>query len=108
MKATVAETTYDRAALGWRMWVPCVVMAACSWLAFVDRQVLAVLSPTILKETGMTARDYGTAFSLFFYVYAFSNLLWGSLLDYLGLRIGMVIAVTFWSLASASHALMSG
>jgi ACS family hexuronate transporter-like MFS transporter len=85
-----------------------MAMAACSWLAFVDRQVLAVLSPTILMDTGMSARDYGTAFSLFFWVYAFSNLLWGSLLDYLGLRIGMIAAVAFWSLASASHALMSG
>jgi ACS family hexuronate transporter-like MFS transporter len=109
MKTTVTEaTTQDRAAMGWQMWIPCMAMAACSWLAFVDRQVLAVLSPTILKDTGMTARDYGTAFSLFFYVYAFSNLLWGSLLDYLGLRVGMIIAVAFWSLASASHALMSG
>jgi len=108
MKSTVTEVTQDRAALGWQMWIPCTAMAACSWLAFVDRQVLAVLSPTILKETGMSAADYGTAFSLFFYVYALSNLLWGSLLDYLGLRIGMIVAVTFWSLASASHALMSG
>src|SRR5262249_60869055 len=99
----VAEATPVRKS-GWQMWVPCMAMAACSWLAFVDRQVLAVLSPTILKDTGMSARDYGTAFSLFFYVYAFSNLMWGSLLDYLGLRVGMMIAVGFWSLASASHA----
>ena len=108
MKTVVAETTSDRAAMGWQMWIPCMAMAACSWLAFVDRQVLAVLSPTILQDTGMSGRDYGTAFSLFFYVYAFSNLLWGSLLDYLGLRVGMIVAVAFWSLASASHAFMSG
>ena len=85
------------------MWIPCMAMAACSWLAFVDRQVLAVLSPTILKETGLSAKDYGTAFSFFFYVYAAANLLWGSLLDYLGLQFGMVAAVAIWSVASASH-----
>ena len=85
-----------------------MAMAACSWLAFVDRQVLAVLSPTILKETGLSAKDYGTAFSFFFYVYAAANLLWGSLLDYLGLQFGMVAAVAIWSVASASHALMTG
>src|SRR5438552_13322344 len=95
-------------ALGWRVWVPCLGMALCSWLAFVDRQVLAVLSPTILKETGLSAQDYGTAFASFFYVYTVANLLWGSLLDYLGLRLGMVAAVAVWSLASASHGLMSG
>jgi len=34
-------------------------MALCSWLSFVDRQVLAVLAPTILKDTGMSAADFG-------------------------------------------------
>jgi MFS transporter, ACS family, hexuronate transporter len=108
MKSSVADSAYDRKALGWRIWVPCLTMAACSWLAFVDRQVLAVLSPTILKETGLSAQDYGTAFAFFFYVYAVANLLWGSLLDFLGLRFGMVAAVAIWSVASASHGLMSG
>src|SRR5215471_13734887 len=108
MKTSVVDVTHDRAALGLRMWIPCIAMAACSWLAFVDRQVLAVLSPTILKETGLSAQDYGTAFSFFFYVYAAANLLWGSLLDYLGLRFGMVAAVAIWSVASASHGLMFG
>src|SRR6266446_3084969 len=107
-KTSAADPLADRAALGWQMWIPCMGMAACSWLAFVDRQVLAVLSPTILKETGLSAQDYGTAFSSFFYVYTVANLLWGSLLDFLGLRLGMVAAVAVWSLASASHGLMSG
>jgi ACS family hexuronate transporter-like MFS transporter len=105
--STLTEATPVRKT-GWQMWIPCIAMAACSWLAFVDRQVLAVLSPTILKETGLSAKDYGTAFSFFFYVYAAANLMWGSLLDYLGLQFGMVAAVAFWSLASASHSLMSG
>ena len=108
MKTSVAVAASDRASLGWPMWIPCIAMAACSWLAFVDRQVLAVLSPTILKETGLSGQDYGTAFSFFFYVYAAANLIWGSLLDFLGLRLGMVAAVTVWSIASASHGLMSG
>jgi ACS family hexuronate transporter-like MFS transporter len=107
-KASVAEVGYERAETGWRIWVPCMAMAACSWLAFVDRQVLAVLSPTILRETGLSAQDYGKAFSLFFYVYTVANLLWGSLLDFLGLRVGMIVAVALWSVASASHALMTG
>src|SRR5438034_8982567 len=105
-KTSAADSLDDRAALGWQMWIPCMAMAACSWLAFVDRQVLAVLSPTILRETGLSGQDYGTAFSFFFYVYTVGNLLWGSLLDYLGLRLGMVAAVTLWSIASASHGLM--
>ena len=36
-------------AVGWQMWVPCIGMALCSWLSFVDRQVLNILAPTIIR-----------------------------------------------------------
>src|SRR6266704_2966194 len=92
-------------ALGWRVWVPCLGMALCSWLSFVDRQVLAVLSPTILRETGLSAQDYGNVVFFFFIAYTIGNPLWGSILDFVGLRIGMLAAVALWSGASASQAL---
>jgi ACS family hexuronate transporter-like MFS transporter len=92
---------------GWRMWVPCVGMALCSWLAFVDRQVLAILSPTILKDTGLTPQDFTNAFSFFFIAYMIANPVWGSILDFVGLRIGMLLAVSIWTAASMSHALMA-
>jgi len=37
----------------------------CSLLSYIDRQILAVLSPTILKETGMSAYDYGWVIACF-------------------------------------------
>lgn len=97
----------DRAALGWRVWVPCFGMALCSLLSFVDRQVLAVLSPTILRDTGMSAQDYGNVVFFFFVAYTVGNPLWGSIIDFIGLRAGMLIAVGIWSAASGGHALMS-
>src|SRR3989442_10011226 len=95
-------------ALGWRMWVPCAGMALCSWLAFVDRQVIAVLAPTILRDTGLSAQDFGIVVSFFFYAYTIANPLWGSVLDFVGLRVGMLIAVALWTAASVSHAWMAG
>jgi ACS family hexuronate transporter-like MFS transporter len=92
----------------WRMWIPCIGMALCSWLSFVDRQVLAVLSPTILAETGMSAQDFGTIVFFFFIAYTLANPLWGSILDFVGLRVGMFAAVALWTAASVSHAFMSG
>jgi sugar phosphate permease len=56
-------------ASGWRMWVPVAVMMSCSCLSYIDRQALAVISPTILKETGLSASAYsyvGGVFSLFY------------------------------------------
>jgi ACS family hexuronate transporter-like MFS transporter len=94
-------------ALDWRMWVPCLGMALCSWLSFVDRQVLTILAPTIIRDTGLTGQDFTDAASFFFLAYTLGNPVWGSVLDRVGLRVGMLIAVAIWTGASASHALMS-
>jgi ACS family hexuronate transporter-like MFS transporter len=82
-------------------------MALCSWLSFVDRQVLNILSPTIIKDTGLTAQDFTTATSFFFLTYTLGNPVWGSVLDRVGLRVGMLLAVGVWTAASMSHAAMA-
>jgi ACS family hexuronate transporter-like MFS transporter len=88
------------------MWVPCIGMALCSWLSFVDRQVLTILAPTIIRDTGLTAQNFTDAASFFFLAYTIGNPMWGSVLDFVGLRVGMLLAVAVWTGASASHAFM--
>src|SRR2546428_1380389 len=95
--------TLDRAT-DWRMWVASAAMMLCSWLSYVDRQVLAVLSPTILQATGLNAQHYGEIVSAFSIACMIANPLWGAVLDYVGLRIGLIAAVTSRHLAYASHA----
>jgi ACS family hexuronate transporter-like MFS transporter len=98
----------NRSAPGWRMWVAPTTMMLCTLLGYIDRQVLAALSPTILKETGMTQGDYGWAVGAFSVVYGIMNPVFGSFLDYIGLRRGMAIAVLIWTVASMSHAGLNG
>jgi MFS transporter, ACS family, hexuronate transporter len=95
-------------ATNWRMWVASTAMMLCSWLSYVDRQVLAVLSPTILAATNLNAQSYGEIVSAFSIAYMIANPFWGAVLDYVGLRVGMIGAVAIWSVASAAHAGMSG
>ena len=102
----VASTTSAARAVDWRMWVPCIGMALCSWLSFVDRQVLTILSPTIIRDTGLSPQNFTDAASFFFLAYTIGNPVWGSVLDFVGLRVGMLLAVAVWTGASASHALM--
>ncbi len=83
-------------------------MMLCTLLGYIDRQVLAALSPTILKDTGMTAGDYGWAVSAFSITYMIMNPVFGSFLDHIGLRRGMAIAVIIWTAASVSHAGLNG
>ncbi len=86
------------------MWVAPTTMMVCTLLSYIDRQVLAVLSPTILAETGLTQAQYTQAVSAFSLTYMLTNPLWGSVLDYVGLRRGMLMAVALWTVSSASHA----
>jgi len=81
---------------------------ACSWISYVDRQILAVLSPTILADTGMSTESYTEVVRAFSIAYMLSNFLWGSALDFVGLRVGMLVAVGLWTFASASHAFLGG
>jgi len=106
-QTTVRTAGAATAAASWQMWVPCLGMALCSWLSFVDRQVLNILSPTIIKDTGLTAQDFTTATSFFFLTYTLGNPVWGSVLDRVGLRVGMLLAVGVWTAASMSHAAMA-
>ena len=83
-------------------------MMLVSTISYVDRNAIAILIPTIQKETGLTAREYGWIVAAFSYAYMLGNPLWGILLDRLGVRTGMTIAVAGWSVASCLHALAGG
>ncbi|MFN8687751.1 MAG: MFS transporter [Acidobacteriota bacterium] len=91
-----------------RTWTPAVAMMLVSTISYVDRNAIAVLIPTIQKETGLTGRDYGWIVAAFSYAYMLGNPLWGMLLDRLGVRVGMTLAVAGWSVASALHGLAGG
>lgn len=83
-------------------------MTLVSLISYIDRNTLALLAPTILKETGLNNEQYGWIISAFSVMYMLANPLWGTLLDRIGVRTGMIVAVGFWTLASVSHAFASG
>jgi ACS family hexuronate transporter-like MFS transporter len=90
------------------IWWPSAVMMACSLLSYIDRQILAVLSPLILADTHMNTQTYGEIVSAFSIAYTVANPLWGAILDRIGVRMGMVLAVAIWTAASGAHAVTSG
>jgi len=102
------QTQSDNQPGGLRIWVPILVMMTCSWLSYIDRQTFTVISPMILKDTGLSVQGYTIAAFFFSVAYMIGNPLWGSLLDFMGLRLGMLIAVGIWTLASAAHGGVSG
>jgi MFS transporter, ACS family, hexuronate transporter len=88
------------------LWWPSIVMMLGTLLSYVDRASLALLSPMFLSATHMTAQDYSWCISAFSFAYMFAALMWGSILDRVGLRLGMALSLFIWMISSASHALM--
>lgn len=89
-------------------WAPAFTMLLVSLISYIDRSTLALLAPTILKETGLNAEQYNYIIAAFSIAYMLSNPLWGVILDRAGLRRGMAAAVAWWTAASAAHAFASG
>ena len=76
-------------------------------LSYVDRQVLALLKPTLVAEFGWTDAQFAHLGSVFTLVMAGSVLFAGLIVDKFGVRIAYGAAVGLWSLAGMAHAAAS-
>ncbi len=90
------------------LWLPVGTMLLVSLISYIDRNTLALLSPTILEQTGLSNQQYGWIIAAFSVAYTIGNPLCGRWLDRIGVRWGMTVAVTLWTAASAAHALAGG
>jgi len=70
-----------------------------------DRQTLSVLAPTLREDLGISAVEYSYVVSSFLAAYTLGYLFAGSTLDRLGVKLGLALAIGFWSLASGLHIL---
>ncbi len=73
-------------------------------LNYVDRQILALLKPTLEQEFGWSDQDYGNMASAFQFAAAIAFLGTGWFIDRVGLRIGFAVGVAVWSVAGMAHA----
>jgi ACS family hexuronate transporter-like MFS transporter len=67
---------------------------------YIDRQTLSVLAPIIIKDLHLSHVDYSRIVSAFQISYAVMWLVGGVLLDIIGQRVGLTLAVIWWSVAS--------
>jgi ACS family hexuronate transporter-like MFS transporter len=74
---------------------------------YMDRQVIAILKPTLEHSIGMTEVSYGYIVDAFQIAYAIGLLGAGRLMDKLGTRIGYMLVMAAWSASAMGHALAS-
>jgi MFS transporter, ACS family, hexuronate transporter len=93
---------------GLTRWIPTFSMLLVSLISYIDRNTLAILAPTILREMHLSGEQYGFIISAFSVCYMVGNPVWGWTLDRISLRMGMLAAVAVWTAASVSHAYAAG
>ncbi len=76
-------------------------------LNYVDRQVLALLKPTLEAQFGWSSRDFAHLGSVFQVAAASALLFVGWFVDRVGVRIALGLGVALWSLAGMAHAFAS-
>ncbi len=86
-------------------WYICTLLFFAATINYLDRQVIGILKPTLEKEFGWSQIDYSNIVFWFQTAYAAGLLLVGRVMDWMGTRKGFSIAVIFWSIAAAGHAL---
>jgi ACS family hexuronate transporter-like MFS transporter len=90
---------------GYYRWLICALLFFATVINYTDRQVLGILAPTLQHEIGWSESEYGLIVTAFSTAYAIAFLIWGSVIDRVGTRIGFGAAIIVWSIAAMAHAL---
>jgi MFS transporter, ACS family, hexuronate transporter len=93
------------ARLGRVRWTICAMLFVATSINYMDRQVIAILKPTLEHSIGMTEVGYGYIVNAFQIAYAIGLLAAGRLVDKVGTRIGYMVVMAVWSLSAMGHAL---
>ena len=86
-------------------WTICAMLFFATSINYMDRQVIALLKPTLAHTIGMTEINYGYIVDAFQLAYAIGLLVAGRVVDKIGTRIGYILIMGIWSLSAMGHAL---
>src|SRR4249920_2158038 len=84
------------------------LITLATMLNYVDRSVMGVAQPSLVKDLHIGPELMGLVFSAFSWTYALAQIPGGVLLDRLGSRLTYTLSLFTWSLATMAHGLMSG
>ncbi|TYK65131.1 MFS transporter [Colwellia echini] len=98
---------------GLRWWVIALI-ALATVINYIDRSALSVLWPDIVEElfpneTALERKQiYANISIVFILSYAFGQAIFGKIFDWVGTRLGFVLSIGVWSIATALHAFAQG
>ncbi len=87
---------------GLRWWIIGLVCLA-TIINYIDRAALGIMWPAMKTDLGLTEADYAWIINIFTITYAVGKFISGKVYDKVGTKIGFVLSIFFWSLASLLH-----
>jgi MFS transporter, ACS family, hexuronate transporter len=85
-------------------WRIVVLLFFLSVINYLDRQTLSVLAPTLRVELGFTTVEYSYIVTAFLVAYTVGYLFCGTIIDRLGVKLAVILALSVWSVAGMVHA----
>jgi ACS family hexuronate transporter-like MFS transporter len=86
-----------------RRWVILALLFLVTVINFIDRQTLSVLAPVIRASFHLSNTQYGRIVSAFQFGMMSGEIPMGAIMDRLGARIGLALAVFWWSTATGAQ-----
>jgi MFS transporter, ACS family, hexuronate transporter len=80
-----------------RRWAICGLLFAATFLNYLDREVLSVVSPVLRLQFHLTATAYSHLLTAFLLGYTVLQAYAGRAIDWMGARRGLLLAMLWWS-----------
>jgi MFS transporter, ACS family, hexuronate transporter len=92
-------------------WLVAFALGMAAVLNYIDRNVLALLAPTIQKDLAISDEQYATVINFFLAAYTFAYLVSGRIVDKIGVKLSLALFIVWWSISNAltglAHSLRS-
>jgi ACS family hexuronate transporter-like MFS transporter len=82
-----------------------ILLFFLSVINYLDRQTLSVLAPTLRSHLGFSTVEYSYIITAFLAAYTIGYVFCGAVIDRLGVRLAVIVALSAWSMAGIVHAL---
>src|SRR5258708_9352571 len=102
-QGVVCSAELRNSRIGRYRWFICGLIFAATVINYIDRQMIGVLKPTLQHEFGWTEITYGDIVFWFQAAYALGFLVFGRVVDRLGVRLGYALAMILWTAAHIAH-----
>jgi len=87
-----------------RRWWIAVLLFLATAVNYLDRQVLSVTAPVLREQLHISAIEYSRILFAFMLAYAGMQMVAGRMVDRVGPKAALAIAMAWWSLAGMLHA----